>query len=299
MRAIGGNGGMGLKAKFNLVMLLAFLVGLVLAAALAYRIVQENARREVLQDAALMMEEASAIRTYTSREIGPLLAEQSKLHFLPHTVPAFAAQANFRPLQQDFPDYSYREPALNPTNPADKAQAWEADIIQTFRNDPKLGELVSERNAATGPVLSVSRPIRASDKQCLTCHSIPSVAPASMVELYGPDNGFGWKLGDVIAAQVVSVPERVPLDRANRTFLVFLVGLVAVFVVMVVLLNLLLHYVIVKPVRRISALAGEVSLGNMDAPEFPVKGRDEIASLAESFNRMRRSLANALRMLEE
>jgi len=290
---------MGLKAKFNLVMLLAFLVGLALAAGLAYRIVQDNARREVLQDAAIMMEQASAIRTYTSREIGPLLADQSKIHFLPHTVPAWAAQTNFRQLQADFPDYSYREPALNPTNPADKAQQWEADIIGTFRNDANLKELVTERTTATGPIVSVSRPIRASDKQCLTCHSVPSAAPVSMVELYGPDNGFGWKLGDVIAAQVVSVPARVALDRANRTFLLFLAGLVAVFVVMVVLLNLLLHYVIVKPVRRISAIAGEVSLGNMDAPEFTVRGRDEIASLAESFNRMRRSLANALRMLEE
>lgn len=290
---------MGLKAKFNLVMLLAFLVGLALAAGLAYRIVQDNARREVLQDAALMMEQASAIRSYTSREIGPLLADQSKIHFLPHTVPAWAAQTNFRKLQTDFPDYSYREPALNPTNPADKAQQWEADIIGTFRDDNNLKELVTERTTATGPIVSVSRPIRAGDKQCLTCHSVPSAAPVSMVELYGPDNGFGWKLGDVIAAQVVSVPERVALDRANRTFALFLAGLVAVFLVMVVLLNLLLHYVIVKPVRRISAIAGEVSLGNMDAPEFTVKGRDEIASLAESFNRMRRSLANALRMLEE
>jgi HAMP domain-containing protein len=30
-----------------------------------------------------------------------------------------------------------------------------------------------------------------------------------------------------------------------------------------------------------------------------LRGRDEIASLAASFNRMRRSLANALRMLGE
>ena len=56
---------------------------------------------------------------------------------------------------------------------------------------------------------------------------------------------------------------------------------------------------IIRPVRRISASANEVSLGNMDAPEHPVSGRDEISSLAESFNRMRRSLANALKMLEE
>ncbi len=290
---------MGLKAKFNLVMLAAFLVGLALAAVLAYRIVQDNARREVLQDAALMMAEASAIRTYTSREIGPLLAEQSKVHFLPDTIPAFAAQTNFRQIQRDFPDYSYREPTLNPTNPADKAQPWEADIIHKFRNSSNLASLVTERTTATGPILSLSRPLRVTEKECLTCHSTPSVAPASMIELYGSDHGFGWKLGDVIAAQVVSVPERVPLERANRTFLLFLGGLLAVFLVMVLLLNLLLHYVIVKPVRRISSIAGEVSLGNMEAREFKVRGHDEIASLAESFNRMRRSLANALRLLGE
>jgi protein-histidine pros-kinase len=69
-------------------------------------------------------------------------------------------------------------------------------------------------------------------------------------------------------------------------------------VVIIVLLNLLLHFVIVRPVRQMSAIASEVSLGNMSAPEFPARGRDEIASLAESFNRMRRSLVNALKLLE-
>jgi HAMP domain-containing protein len=47
-----------------------------------------------------------------------------------------------------------------------------------------------------------------------------------------------------------------------------------------------------------SAIAGEVSLGNTDAPEFAETGRDEIGSLAQSFNRMRRSLTNAMQMLE-
>jgi len=67
---------------------------------------------------------------------------------------------------------------------------------------------------------------------------------------------------------------------------------------MLVLLNLLLHYFIIRPVRRIAAVASEVSLGNLDVPEYRPRGGDEIASLAESFNRMRRSLANALRLLE-
>jgi protein-histidine pros-kinase len=40
-------------------------------------------------------------------------------------------------------------------------------------------------------------------------------------------------------------------------------------------------------------------MGNLDAPEFETNGKDEIASLAESFNRMRRSLVNAMNLLEK
>lgn len=119
-----------------------------------------------------------------------------------------------------------------------------------------------------------------------------------MIDLYGSANGFGWKLGDVIGAQVVSVPMSVALDRANQAFKVNLIVLIAVFAVTILLMNLLLHYVIVKPIRRMSAIASEVSLGKMDAPEFEERGKDEIASLAGSFNRMRRSLANAMKLLE-
>ncbi len=288
---------MGLKAKFNTVMAVAFLAGLGLAAALSYALVRENAQREVLQDARIILENARAIRTYTSAEIEPLLAEQTAVRFLPHTVPSWAAQTNFK-RSQAFRDYGYKEAALNPTNPADRATDWEADIIGTFQRNPDMAELVSQRDTPVGPMLNLSQPFRLTDKACLACHSVPQAAPASMIDLYGSANGFGWKLGDTIGAQVVSVPMSVALGKANRLFLLFLAGLAAVFAVVMVVLNFLLHYIIVKPVRRISQMAGAVSLGALDTPEYEVRGRDEIASLATSFNRMRRSLVNAMSMLE-
>jgi HAMP domain-containing protein len=289
---------MGLKTKFNLVMLAALLVGLALAAALSWRIVQQNARREVLQEAALMMAEASAVRDYTTNEIGPLLTEQLKVRFLPHSVPFWAAQTVLRSMAKQFPDYTYKEAALNPTNPADRATDWESGIIGEFSRNPSLKELTTTRDTPAGPILSVSRPVAIIDKSCLECHSTPAAAPQPMIDLYGTANGFGWKLGDVIGAQVVSVPMRVELDRADEAFKIYLASLAAVFIVIMVLLNLLLHFVIVRPIRKMSGIASEVSLGNMAAPEFEVRGRDEIASLAESFNRMRRSLANAMKLLE-
>jgi protein-histidine pros-kinase len=289
---------MGLKTKFNLALLAAFLVGLALAAGMSWRIVHQNARRELLQEAALMTAQASAVRDYTANEIDPLLAEQLKVRFLPHSVPFWAAQTVVHAMAKDFPDYSYKEAALNPTNPADRAADWQIAIISDFSQNPSLEQLTTTRGTPSGPILSFSRPVRITDKSCLECHSTPAAAPQPMIDLYGTANGFGWKLGDVIGAQIVSVPMSVALDRADAAFKVYLGGLVIVFVVIFVLLNLLLHFAIVKPVRRISAIASEVSLGNMDAPEVIVRGRDEIASLAESFNRMRRSLANAMKLLE-
>jgi protein-histidine pros-kinase len=279
-------------------MLAAFLVGLALAAALSWRIVQENARHEVVQEATIMMAQALAIREYTVKEIRPLLADQVKVRFLPHTVPSWAAQTNLRALSIRFPDYAYKEAALNPTNPADRATDWESAIIAEFARNPSLTDFTTTRESPTGPILSIARPIRITDKDCLSCHSTPAAAPATMIDLYGSNNGFGWNLNEVIGAQIVSVPMQVALDRGYQAFKVYLGALGAVFAVTIILLNLLLHFVIVKPIRRMSAIASDVSMGNMDAPEFPDRGRDEVASLAGSFNRMRRSLANAMKLLE-
>ena len=93
---------MGLRTKFNLVMLVAFVIGLGLAGALSYKLARDNARREVLQEAAIMEGQAAAISHYTDHEIAPLLADQLKLRFLPQTIPFWAAQTNFRALQQQF-----------------------------------------------------------------------------------------------------------------------------------------------------------------------------------------------------
>lgn len=290
---------MSLRLKFNAVLLAAFLVGLSLAAAFSYRIIFDNARREVTQEASIMIAQAVAIRGYTVNEIRPLLAEQMKQRFLPHTVPSWAAQTNLRALTAQFPDYSYKEAALNPTNPADQAVGWEADLITQFQNFPGLKEFSTIRDTPAGPVLSVSRPLRIADKDCLACHTSPDVSPATMVELYGTTGGYGWKVGDVIGAQIVSVPMRVALDRANDLFVVFLGGLAAVFGVTLVVLNVVLHFAITRPLARISEIVNTISLGNLEAPEFDIRGGDEIATLARSFNRLRRSQFDGARTQDQ
>lgn len=290
---------MGLRMKFNLVLLLAFVVGLALAAYLTDHILKQNAREEVVQNARIMMESALGARTYTAEHVKPLLDLQMKRQFLPQTVSAYAATQSFKALRTKFPDYTYKEAALNPTNPNDRAADWEADIIHDFRNNPDRKELVVERDTPTGRMLNLARPLGIYDEGCLTCHGKVEDAPKTMTDIYGVNNGFGWKMREIIGAQIVTVPMSVPLTRAQQTFVTFMILLGGVFVLLLVLLNVLLHFVVIRPVVRIAGIANEVSMGKPDVPEYVRQGKDEISSLSQSFNRMRLSLENAMKMLGE
>lgn len=289
---------MGLRTKFNLVMITAFLIGLATATFLAREITTEEAKRQMLSEATLLMRSGTAVRSYTSKEIGPLISDQMTVRFLPHSVPSWSAQTVLKDVHKDFPDYSYREAALNPTNPADRATTWEADIINEFKRNTQMTEFVATRDTPAGQFLTFARPFRLTDRACLACHSTPAAAPTTMVDLYGNGNGFGWLLNDVIGAQIVSVPMSAALDRARHSLLAFVVALSAVFVGMLIILNVLMHFFILRPMQEITTLARDVSAGKTDVPEYKVKGRDEIASLGRSFNLMHRSLQNAIRMLE-
>lgn len=288
---------MKLITKINLVLLSVFLLALAVIGTITHAMLQQNARDEVIAHAGMMMEAALAIRTYTVKEVRPLIAARMDQTFLPQSVPSYAATKNFQTLRETHPEYIYKEATLNPTNPSDRATDWEADIIQQFRNNPGMRQVIGERDTPTGKSLYLARPIAIKDAGCLACHTTADAAPASMIKRYGSANGFGWKMGEVVGSQVVSVPLSVPLHKANRTFLTFMGSLVATFVVLFVLLNVLLRTLVVNRVSAISDLADRISRGEMDAPEFERKGRDEITRLGESFNRMHRSLAKAMKML--
>jgi hypothetical protein len=252
----------------------------------------EDAREHVIQNARIIMETMLSSRTYTTKQVAPLLeqknfklqtaisefrktitdlpktpdptaakdikgsakkgfllgqqqaldAEQQFLasmkgkpdelldnEFHPQSVPAFAATEIFTYLREKFPDYFYKEATLNPTNPRDRATDWESDVVNQFRGDSARAEFIGTRDSSTGTALFLSRPIKVNNVSCLECHSTPDKAPAEMIRLYGGDNGFGWKLDDIIGAQIVSVPVSVPVRMAENAFRVIVAWLGGAF----------------------------------------------------------------------
>jgi len=289
---------MKLMWKFNIVLLAVFVVGFAVTAFISYGVLQANAREEILDNARVMMESALSSRSYTNSQIKPLLETQLKYSFLPQSVPAYAATEQFNDLRKKYPDYNYKEATLNPTNPRDRATDWEADVVNQFRNGQVKGELIGERDTATGRSLYLARPIQITNGACLACHNTVNEAPKTMIELYGPANGFGWKLNEIIGAQIVSVPSALPIQRASHTFKVFMLLLTLVLVVTFILINVMLHSIVVQRVKYLAKLADEVSLGQLESAEFKSKSKDEIGVLTQALARMNKSLVQAIKMLE-
>jgi HAMP domain-containing protein len=287
-----------LLVKFSLIFIIVFGMGLAITAEICHRFLQESARDQVLRQAELMMEASLSIRTYTSKQVKPLVESRRRDEpFRPQSVPGYAATENFKYLRAKYPEYTYKEATLNPTNPRDRAVEWESDVVNIFRNDATRTSFSAERDTPNGRSLYLARPIVAA-QGCLECHSTAKAAPPNMLKLYGAANGFGWKAGEIIGAQIVSVPMEVPVKLAETAFRKLITGLGLVAVITLIVLNLALSFTVIRPVSRFAASADEISKGNLDVPELPVKGKDEIAVLAGAFNRMHRSLVKAMKMLE-
>jgi len=91
----------------------------------------------------------------------------------------------------------------------------------------------------------------------------------------------------------MALPVKAASDALRRS----MSALVLIALLTLLVLNITLAFFVVKPVYRLAVRADEISKGNLDIPELPVQGHNEISVLAASFNRMHRSLKSALKML--
>ena len=250
---------MSLRLKFNLILIAIFLLSLIGAAAYFNGYLEKNAIADVRQNSQVLMETALAIRSYTTDEVKPHLDPINEKRFLPQTVPAFAATETLRRLRDRFPAYEYKESLLNPTNVRDRASAWERALIEKFRGDRTQTEFSGVQGEGIQRAVYVARPIIIKDAQCLVCHSVPAAAPASMIQIYGDKNGFGWQMNETVGMQLVRLPMLYPLEKARETFYSFMGSLLTIFALMFVALNVVLSGLVIEPMARVNKKLEELA----------------------------------------
>ena len=290
---------MKLMTKFNLILLVLFGTGGILISQAAYIFLINNARREVLQQAEVLMASAEVARDYMSDTLEPLLDKipMPNGEFHAEVVPQVSAIAMFTQLKKRHPEYSYKSAALNPKNLGHRASCWEGEIITWLENHPQQKQFEGEHETAGVRSLYLAKPVRM-DPSCEVCHTDPKMAPDAMVTKYGPANGFGWKPDDIVAAEIVAVPMSVPLAIANKAFRHLLVYLIATMILTIAALDAGVYWLVIRPLKVVSAAADRVSTGEKNVPKLRARGKDEIATVTSAFNRMQLSLEKAFKMLE-
>ncbi|MEM6836560.1 MAG: DUF3365 domain-containing protein [Cyanobacteria bacterium P01_C01_bin.120] len=289
-----------LGKKFTLLLLLVFLGGVLASSVALSSVLNRSTQGQLTTQALMLMETMNSIRSYTTDHIAPEIADRLDEEFLPESIPAYSAREVFENLRlnSDYRDFFYKEATLNPTNLRDKADAFEAELVSQFRENPEqTGQTSGFRKTPGGDLYYIARPIKIAQESCLECHSTPAVAPASMIERYGAENGFDWKLNEIVGAQMISVPAERVIKGARQSLVIILGIFIIAFAIATVLVNLWLKRFVVRPLNRMARVAEAVSMGDIQS-EFIQDSQDEVGQLAEAFNRMRLSLQMAMQRLE-
>ena len=291
---------MKIGTKVNIILTIVFIGGILISSIALSSVLHQKAENEVTSQALDMMEFANSIRQYTNERVQPLLLPlvESQEQFVPESIPSFSLREVFDILRKN-PEYAnviYKDATLNPTNLRDKADKFEADIVQRFRQEAGLKDLSGFRSISGEKMFYTARPFKIPEQSCLRCHTTPELAPKSQLVTYGRENGFGWKLNDIVATQIVYVPVEDVFKSFNQSFVAILGVLGIIFTAIIIAINLLLKKTVLRRIRRIATVAEQVSIGDMDA-DFGKQSKDEIGALAEAFNRMKYSLEIAINML--
>lgn len=210
-----------------------------------YLHLQDEYLRDLRASADRQMDIAQAVRQFTTEHVREILLRDEQ-QFHQASVPSFAANATMQYLQTLHPGQRYREVALNPMNPNNKAKDWELSAVHEFRTTGKP-EFTSRSKDASA--MHFARPIVA-NSACLTCHGSPSDAPSTVRTKYGVENGFGWRLGEVIGAQVVSIPTGPPRTRRNQHLAYYMGASLLALVGGFVGLRLGLHRGVLAPIEN-------------------------------------------------
>jgi HAMP domain-containing protein len=289
---------MRLELRFTLILIFCFSLGVAVAGGISYALEFRHARDSVAEKARVLLATALSMRSYTADQVAPLVAPlNDETHFHPEMVPSYGAQTTLGKLASEFPDYKYREASLNPTNIADRAADWEVALFRAFKADPELKEISGETGDDDGKRFFLARALRLSNPACLQCHSTPDAAPRAMLARYGANNGFNWKLGDVVGLQIVEVPVTPTRNKALNGVIVTVGSLTCVLLIISCIFLLLLRRYVVRPLQHVTRSASSISLGEAPPARGGVAMEGQFHELESAIGRLKASLDEALRSM--
>lgn len=291
---------LNLSKQLSLILSVILIGGLAIGAPSVAILMNSKAENQISLQAQILLATTSAVRDYTNSQIRPYLSKNLENEFLPQTIPAYSAREVFENFRADrsWQDYYYKEATLNPTNLRDLADRFETKIVNRFRQEKSLEKLRGFREVDSGKLFYIAKPLAVTKPSCLECHGTPEAAPKSAIELYGTENGFGWKLNEIVAARIVYVPANKVFEKARKSFIRVMSIIIVMFVSTILTLNWWLNRSIVSPLNDMTRTAEAISKGDIEV-KFKQNSQDEVGRLAKAFSLMRITLKITTNTIEE
>lgn len=292
-----------LGSKFTLILSLVFIGGIVISGFALSEALMKGAEKQITSKGLVLLETMSSVRDYSNIHISPLLQPKvySQQEFIAESVPSYSVREVFETLRQKpgYQNFLYKDATLNPTNLRDKADEFEARLVERFRKEPQTKEISGYRALFGQKVFFIARPLAITNQSCLRCHSSPEAAPKSQLAKYGDEHGFGWKLNEIVATQTIYVPAENVLESARSSFLLIIGLFIGIFALVILLINFLLKRNVIQPIRIMARLAQKISENdNLKNPEeLQPEGLTKVANRADELGQLGRVFEDMAREL--
>ncbi len=207
--------------------------------------------------------------------------------------PALATREFSEVVAQSQSPAKFRMTSHNVMNPNNKPDAFELRALEAIQkgNLTQYSEHGKDVYRFASPVVHVA--------SCISCHGDPANAPQDVLEVYGSENGFGFKEGDLAGVISVTLPKR---TIVQSTLTMFSFAEAAIIFISILPILWFVRKAVILPVRRITFVAESISKGreaDIDAAELSPESANEIDQLTLAVSRMRSSFSIAMKKMKE
>lgn len=189
---------------------------------------------------------------------------------------------------------NFRVTSDNFRNPKNTPDTFEKQAIQTFQQNKEHREYFTME----GQNYRYAAPLLVK-KGCLKCHSDPSSAPNDVIDKYGSERGFGYKLGEVRGVISVTIPTKGMWVKSIKDVAIWqiLVLLIIIFITF-----LFTRTVFAKPLVKLSESIEKISKGvtvDLKTDVISPQSSNELDKVVMALDKLQLSMQLALRRLRK
>lgn len=290
---------MTIAKRFGFILFIIFIITLPLITSVMYYFFRENAIREVADKALLTMHSMDSLRKYVGKELRPTINKELPKKFVLEGESGFyiLRKVSYN-LQEVQPYYIYKQATNNPLAIENRADYYEEWFLKRFRENGKLKEITGLRTDGKEPLYYIARPVKVDRPECMRCHGDPQAAPKEQIVKYGTTSGYNYAMDSVVGTNIIYVPASVPIAIATRSTAMVAVVFTMLFFILFVIINILIRKSIIHPIENFVKVADQVSKGQFDN-KFEINTQDELKTLADSFTRLKTSIAMLMEMIKK